>query len=122
MMKRSAVLLPVLLTSAAALAVTSQSSPAATSCGTVRTYYRDHGTRQYIEASSIRSRHFDCSRARYVAHRWARKTVDNDFRPARHAAGFRCRFERLGSDIGKVFCRKGSKHVSFGEYDSSPFH
>ena len=122
-MNRIAILLVLLMTSLVALAAApAQSTSEVNSCGTQRTYYRDHGTRQYIEASSIRGRNVGCSRARYVAHKWARNTARKGGYPAHHAAGFHCRFKRFGSDIGHVSCRKGTKRVSFDEYDSSPYH
>ena len=96
------------------------------SCGKVRSYYRDHGTRQFIEASSIRGS-LRCSRARRVAHKWTGNTARDTHRigltaPARHAAGFSCHYHRIGSDIGNEHCRKGAKRVRFAVYDSSPFH
>jgi hypothetical protein len=36
--------------------------------------------------------------------------------------GFRCRWTRAGSDIGSAVCTKDKTTVSFGVYDSSPFH
>jgi hypothetical protein len=97
---------------------------AASTCGNVRAHYRERGTRQYVEASSIRARHVGCSRARRIARSWASKVPDYGFNPSlvHHAAGFRCRFKRIGSDVGETHCRKGIKRVGFGEYDSSPYH
>jgi hypothetical protein len=91
-------------------------------CGKARAYYREHGTRQYVEVSKIRTHNLRCPRSRHVARKWARNTARMGGSPAHRAARFRCRFERIGSDIGQVFCQKGTKGVRFREYDSSPYH
>jgi hypothetical protein len=101
--------------------VFSSSSVAASSCGTVRAHYREHGTRQYVEASRIRATRLSCPRARGVARAWAsgsRLSYD----PADSGAGFDCTYHRIGSDIGTTTCRCGSHVVRFDAYDSSPYH
>jgi hypothetical protein len=94
------------------------------SCGKVRAYYRDHHTRQYIEASAIKTRRLSCGNARAVAHTWARKVIRAGYNPAliHRAEGFHCHYTRIGSDVGKVSCRQGRRSLRFGEYDSSPYH
>ena len=39
-----------------------------------------------------------------------------------HSLGFRCRFNRIGSDVANVACRDGRRKVYFDAYDSSPYH
>jgi hypothetical protein len=91
------------------------------SCGTVKAYYHEHGTTQYVEASSIRASGVGCGRARGVARDWASKSRLS-YKPASGGAGFACSYNRVGSDVGKTTCRKGSASVHFGAYDSSPYH
>jgi hypothetical protein len=90
-------------------------------CGAVRVYYRERGTRQYVEASRIRARHLHCHRARHVAYRWGKHSRLSGS-PAQSAVGFRCRYDRIGSDIGKTTCRDYPGVVRFLAYDSSPYH
>jgi hypothetical protein len=93
----------------------------ASSCGTVKAYYHEHGTTQYVEASSIRASGVGCGRARGVARDWASRSRLS-YKPASSGAGFSCRYNRAGSDVGSTTCRKGSASVRFGAYDSSPYH
>ena len=97
------------------------SSNGSASCGSLRAYYSEHGTRQYVEASRIRATHLSCRTARRVARDWAadsRLSID----PADSGAGFPCTYHRLGTDVGTTTCRKGTHAVRFGAYDSSPYH
>jgi hypothetical protein len=124
-MRRGGIFSLALATLVAALAVTA-SGPAGAStvarCGSLRAHYHERGTRQYVQATSIRARGLRCGYARHVTRKWGQHSrLSGD--PADHAIGFRCHYERLGSDIGTTTCR-GKKHrrVRFDAYDSSPFH
>jgi hypothetical protein len=93
----------------------------ASSCGTIKAYYHEHGTTQYVEASDIRASRIGCGTARGVARDWASKSRLS-YKPASAGAGFACSYKRIGSDVGTTTCRKGSASVRFGAYDSSPYH
>src|SRR3954451_21155362 len=101
--------------------VCSSSSVAALFCGTVRAHYREHGTRQYVEASRIRASRLSCPKARGVARAWASDSRLS-YDPADRGAGFACTYHRIGSDVGTTTCRRGSHVVRFDAYDSSPYH
>jgi hypothetical protein len=95
--------------------------PTYRACGTVRAYYSERGTSQYVEASDIIGSNVTCHVARHVARSWAHSSRLS-IRPARHGAGFRCYYDREGSDVGSVSCFHREKEVDFDAYDSSPFH
>lgn len=101
----------------------------------MRAHYREHGTRQYVEATAIRATGTTCPRARHVAYAYAHKGThfrrvydlpDGYFSLTAFLAGpvlgFRCAYHRLGDDSGDVACRRAGRVVRFGRYDSSPFH
>jgi hypothetical protein len=97
-------------------------------CGRVRVRYRERGSRQLIEASSIQARAMSCAAGRTLARAYARRTyrhvggraVRNRFPSG--LRGYRCDAARLGSDIRSVQCHKRSSVLAFSWYDSSPFH
>lgn len=93
----------------------------ARSCGSLRAYYRDVSGSSFVQASSIDGEGLRCPRARHVAWDWARKSRLSG-NPARTGAGFRCRYDRLGSDVGSVTCTYRLKSVTFDAYDSSGYH
>lgn len=93
----------------------------ARSCGSLRATYRERGTTQYVQASSIQGEGLRCPRARHVAWDWARKSRLSG-NPARTGAGFRCFYHRMGTDVGSVTCRWRRMTVWFDTYDSSGFH
>jgi hypothetical protein len=123
MKKRVPILFACAVTAAlAALAVVAQGHDRARHCGTLRVHYSDHGTRQYTQASHIEARGLHCGYARDVARQWAKRSHGITRLP-RHVAGARCRYVRIGSDVGTTYCRTGQHHkLSFDAYDSSPFH
>ena len=114
----------LILSASCSLGITASAAPShhLRYCGNLRAHYRDHGTRQYVQTSHIRTRGLHCGYARRVARRWAQHSRLSG-RPAHHVAGARCRYRRTGSDIGVGYCRRGREHrLSFDAYDSSPFH
>jgi hypothetical protein len=120
-MKRLAIICPFGLASSVLAVVGAQGHTSSRHCGSLRAHYRDHGTRQYVQASHIRARGLHCGYSRRVARRWAQR-AHRHYNP-RHVAGARCRYVRLGSDIGTTYCRTGRHHkLKFDAYDSSPFH
>ena len=122
MSKRFALAALLVLAVAAAVAVPTQGHVRSRFCGSLRVHYRDHRTRQAVVAHKIRTRGLHCGYARHVAHNWAEHSRLS-YKPAHHAAGARCRYQRLGSDIGYTYCRTGRHHkLNFEAYDSSPFH
>lgn len=112
----------LLVLTAVALALSAGSAVAGGHpCGTVRAHYREHGTTQYVEASGIRARGLACRWARQLARRWSHYSRLSGY-PDGDELGFRCRYHRVGSDVGRVGCRRGRSHVTWGAYDSSPYH
>lgn len=102
-------------------------------CGSALDYYRgEYGTRQYVKASLITGIELRCSVARKIArafisrshfsrvNRAGERYVRN--RWPKGAGRFRCSNERIGSDVRAVTCRDGGEAVTFGWYDSSPYH
>ena len=102
----------------------------ARSCGSLKAFYTDvDGSRQYAEAGNIKEAHVICGEARRIARDWGvneaelQVSGENGDPPLlSDIDGFRCRYHRAGSDIGSTVCRQGRTVVSFGHYDSSPFH
>lgn len=90
-------------------------------CGSLRAHYREHGTSQFVAAITISALRLSCRRARRVARDWAHHSRLSG-RPASKGAGFRCRYIRAGSDVGRAICHRGRRIVRFNAYDSSPFH
>lgn len=105
---------------AVALAL-SPTAASARNCGNLRTYYRENGTRQWVGAMRIIGEGLRCPRARHVAWDWARRSRLS-YRPATRGAGFRCHYNRAGSDVGTVVCIRGSMVVTFDAEDGSPYH
>ena len=102
-------------------------------CGSVMHHYRGaYGSRQYILASKITGFGVKCSVARKIARAFISRT--HFARKNRHgerfvrnrwpkgAGRFSCSNERIGSDVRTVACRDGAETLSFGWYDSSPYH
>jgi hypothetical protein len=118
----SIVLIAATLAASALPSATARAARPFNGCGSLKAFYHERGTRQYVRTSAIRATGLRCGFARHVARRWAHHSrLSGD--PARHAAGFTCRYKRRGSDIGIGFCHKGKQHrVRFHAYDSSPFH
>ncbi len=98
------------------------SAEADSSCGNVKAYYPERGTKQYVLASDIHARSMNCRPARHVAKRWAGRFRSDERVPPDHALGFKCVYHRIGSDLGATTCRDGDRRVHFDVYDSSPFH
>ena len=94
---------------------------AARSCGSLKAYYHENGTAQYVQASGIQATHVGCPRAREVARSWSAPSRLSG-RPASSGAGLACTYRRVGSDVGTTTCVKRSGVVHFSAYDSSPFH
>jgi hypothetical protein len=103
------------------------------SCGSVMDYYRgEYGTRQYVKASLITGIDVRCSTARKIARAFISRShyprVNRDGqryvrnRWPKGAGRFSCSNERIGSDVRTVACRDGGEAVTFGWYDSSPYH
>lgn len=92
-------------------------------CGDTRAYYRENGTRQFVQASDIYADGMKCRQAKKVARKWASKSRLS-ISPAKSAGRFRCHYFRAGTDTGTTVCwkRGGKAKLLFGAYDSSPFH
>ena len=92
-------------------------------CGDARAYYRENGTRQFVQASDIYADEMKCQQAKRVARKWASKSRLS-ISPAGSVGRFRCHYFRIGSDVGTTVCwkRGGKAKLLFGAYDSSPFH
>jgi hypothetical protein len=118
---RSICLLLVATTVLAAPAATAARRPPLVRCDDVRYAYVEHGTHQYVEASAIRARATTCRSARRLAYGYA-VAYRHDYGTPSQLMGFSCRWTRYGSDVGGARCRKDSAFVSFGIYDSSPYH
>jgi len=104
------------------LAVGGSSASAAThGCPNAFYRYRDHGTKQYVEASMIRAEDLHCAGARHLAVRYG-SAYRHDYGTPSHLMGFRCRWTRYGDDVGGARCRRADAFVSFSIYDSSPYH
>ena len=99
------------------------SADAAIWCGDLKTFYRENGTRQYVQAENIYADQMPCRKARQVARRWTQKSRLS-YRPAKRSLGYRCHYFRYGSDVGTTVCwkRATNRRLIFNAYDSSPFH
>lgn len=101
-------------------------------CGRTKAFYQEQNTRQKILASGITARGVHCSGARRVAHSFVanshvRRRTSSGFlvvrnRYPKRIGRFRCYNTRIGSDVRVINCRRGSRSISFGWYDSSPYH
>jgi hypothetical protein len=99
-------------------------------CAGVAVPYREHGRKQHIGISEIRTEEVGCTEARDLGRDYARRSyfrrrgsggaVANKWPGS--VGNFGCLSERLGSDIRAVVCREGSRAISFAWYDSSPYH
>jgi hypothetical protein len=102
------------------------------SCGSLLDHYEEMGSRKYVLASRITGHEVRCSGARKVARAFisrshytrvtqqgVRKVLN---RWPKGVSRFHCSNESLGSDIRSILCRDEAESVSFGWYDSSPYH
>jgi hypothetical protein len=123
----------VLAAVVAMLALTAPAQAREVNCGSTLDYYRgEYGTRQYVKASLITGIELRCYTARKIARAFISRShfsrVNRDGeryvrnRWPKGAGRFRCSNEYVGSDVRKITCRDGAEAVTFGWYDSSPYH
>lgn len=117
----------------ATLAPTVSAQAREASCGAVLDYYRgEYGSRQYVKASLITGIDVRCSTARQVARAFISRSVFSRVnrsgerrirnRWPKGVGRFHCSNEYIGSDVRAITCRDGDEAVTFGWYDSSPYH
>ena len=99
-------------------------------CGTVKHRYSETGniggkrtaTAQYTEASHITATELGCGRAKAIVRRYLTTWRSYNHGPGR-VKGYRCSYDRAGSDIGSGLCTRAERAaIEFDLYDSSPFH
>lgn len=117
-----AVLVAVVLSLLATLAIDPSGAQAGGGCKPAYYRYTERGTKQFVKAYRIGHQHVKCSQARDLGEAYGRAYRHNYGTPHR-LRGFECQWTRIGSDVGFAECeRGGNRRVRFNIYDSSPFH